>query len=102
MSHNNWNIKLSMSQLNKLKSRINNGTEATLNLSLNVIGDSNGENNFPYKLLITDRQVWRLHKAFANNSSTNIKFLKTGPSKIVQSVGFLGRLLGPSLKASFL
>ena len=46
-----------MSQLNKLKSRINNGTEATLNLSLNVIGDSNGENNFPYKLLITDRQV---------------------------------------------
>ena len=43
------NIKLSNPQLNKLKSRIKNGTEVTLNLSSNVIGDSNNETNFPHK-----------------------------------------------------
>ena len=40
----------------------------------------------------------RLHKAFANNSSANIKLSKTQLHKIGQSGGFLGRLLGPSLK----
>ena len=45
------NVKLSNSQLNKLKSAIKNGTEVTLNLSSNIVGDSNNENNFPHKLL---------------------------------------------------
>ena len=54
------NAKLSNSQLNKLKSGINNGAEVTSN----VIVDSNDENNFPYKLLLTDTQVSRLHKTF--------------------------------------
>ena len=47
-------VKLSNSQLNKLKSGIKNGREVTLNLSSNVTGDSNDENNFPHKLLLTD------------------------------------------------
>ena len=40
------NVKLSNSQLNKLKSGIKNGIGVTLNLSSNVVGDSNGEKNF--------------------------------------------------------
>ena len=46
------NVKLSNSQLNKLKSTIKNGTEVTLNLSSNLTGSSNDENNFPHKLLL--------------------------------------------------
>ena len=44
-----------------------------LKISLNVVGDSNDENNFPHKLLLTNTQVSKLCKAFTNNSSTNIK-----------------------------
>ena len=57
-----------------------------------MIGD------FPQKLLLINRQVSNLPKAFANNSSTYIKLSKTQLSKIMQSGGFLGRLLGPLLK----
>ena len=64
-------------QLNKLKSAIKNGTEVTLNLSSNIVGDSNDENNFPHKLLLTITQVPRLRKAFPNNSSANIKLSKS-------------------------
>ena len=51
------NVKLSNSQLNKLESAIKNGTEVTLNLSLNLIESSNDETNFPHKLLLTNIQV---------------------------------------------
>ena len=44
--YNTLNVKLSDSQLNKLKTGMKNGTEGTLKLSLNVDGDSNDENNF--------------------------------------------------------
>ena len=47
----------------------------------NVIGDSNDENNVSNKLLLTNTQVSRLRKAFANNSSANIKLLKTQLNK---------------------
>ena len=53
---------------------------------------------FPYKLLLTNRQVANIRKVFANSSSTNIKLSKTQLSKMIQSGGFLGRLLGPLLK----
>ena len=56
------------------------------------------ETNFPHKLLLTNRQVANLRKAFANHSSTDIKLSKTQLSKMIQSGGFLGRLLGPLLK----
>ena len=95
---NTLNVKLSNSQLNKLKLGIKNGTEVTLKISSNVVGDSNDENNFPYKLLLTNILVLRFREAFANNSSANIKLSKTQSHKIGQSGGFLGTLLAPLLK----
>ena len=70
-------VKLSNLQITKLKSRIKNGTKVTLNLLSNVIGDSNNDTNFPHKLLLTDTQVSRLGKGFANDASDNITFSKT-------------------------
>ena len=69
--YNTLNVKLSNSQLNILKSGIKNGTEVTLKIFSNVVGDSNDENNFPHKLLQTNKQVSKLCKAFANGSSAN-------------------------------
>ena len=83
--YNTLNVKLSNSQTNKLKSRIKNNTKVTLKISSNIIGDSNDENNFLHKLLLPNTQVSRLCKAFANNSSTNIKLSKTQLHKIGQS-----------------
>ena len=71
--YNTLKIKLSNSQLNKLKSGIKNGTEVTLKISLNVVGESNDENIFPYKLLLTNTQSSKHCKASANGSSANIK-----------------------------
>ena len=56
--YNTLNVKLSNSQLNKLKSGIKDNTEVTLKISSNVVGDSNNENNFPHKLLLTNTQVF--------------------------------------------
>ena len=61
-----------------------------------MIGDN--ETNFPHKLLLTNRQVSNVRKAFANNSSSDIKLSKTQLSKMIQSGGCLGRLLDPFLK----
>ena len=60
--YNALNEKLSNSQLSKLKSGMKNGTEATLNLSSNVIGSSNDETNFTYKLSLTNTQISTLRK----------------------------------------
>ena len=90
------NVKLSNLQLNKLKSAIKNETEIVLRLSSNMVGDD--EAIFPHELLLTNRQVSNLRKTFANNSSTDIKLSKTQLFKMMQSRGFLGRLLGPLLK----
>ena len=71
--YNSVNVKFSNSQLNKLKSAIKNATEVTLKLPSNMNSDSKYETNFPHKLFITARQVSKLCKAFANNSSANMK-----------------------------
>ena len=63
-----------------------------------MIGSSHDETNFPHKLLLTNRQVANLRKAFANYLSTDIKLSKTQLSNIIQLGAFLGRLLGPLLK----
>ena len=97
--HNTLNVKLSNSHFNKSKSAIKNGTEVTLNLSPNIIGDSNDKNNFRYKFLLTNTQVSKLCRAFANNFSANTKLSKTQLHKIKQSGGLLARPLGPLLKA---
>ena len=94
--YNSLNVKLSNSQLNKLKFAIKNESEVVLRLSSNMI--DNNETNFPHEVLLTDRQVLSLRKSFSNNSSADIKLLRTHLSKMIQSGGFLSRLLGPLLK----
>ena len=89
--YNTLNIKLSNSQLNKLKS----GIKIILKISSNAVDDSNDEDNFPRKLLLTNTQVSKLCKAFGNVSSANIKLAKTQLHKIRQPAGILGRRLGP-------
>ena len=95
---NSLNLKLSNSQLNNLKSAIKNETEVVLRLSSSIIGNSDDETNFPYELLLTDRQVANLCKPFGNNSSTDVTLSKTRLSKMIKSGGSLGRLLGPLSK----
>ena len=90
--YNTLNVKLSNSQLNELKSAIKNRTEVTLNLSSNLIGSSNDETNFPHKLLATNTQVSKIHKAFANGWSANIKFSKIHLSKMIQSGGLISTI----------
>ena len=96
--YNSLNVKLSNSQLNKLKSSIKSETDVVLRISSNMVGNSNDNTNFPGELLLTNRQVENIRKAFANHSSTDIKLSKTQLSKMIQSGGFLGKLLGPLLK----
>ena len=69
-----------------------------------MVGNSNDNTNLPHKLLLTDRQVANIRKAFANNLSTDVKFSKTQLLKMSQSGGFLGNLLsklvGPLMKVA--
>ena len=96
--YNSVNGELSNSQVNKLKSAIKNENDVVIRLSPSMIGDSNDKRNFPHELVLTDREVSSIRKAFSNNSSVDIKFSKTQLSKMIQSGGFLGKLLGPLLK----
>ena len=75
MQYNSLNVNLSNSQLNKLKSAIKNKTEVVLRLSSSMIGDD--ETKFPHKLLLTNRKATNVRKAFADESSTDIKLSKT-------------------------
>ena len=77
-----------------IKSAIKNETKVVLRISSNMVGDD--ETNFPHKLLLTNRQIANLCKAFADESSTDIKLSKTQISKMIHSAGFLG-ILGPFL-----
>ena len=54
-----------------------------------MIGNSNDKTNFPHELLLPNRQVANLRKAFANNSSTDIKLSKTHLSKMINQEDFL-------------
>ena len=96
--YNSLNVKLSNSQLNKLKSSIKNETDVVLRISSNMVGDSTDNINFPHELLLTNRQVANIPKAFANHSSIDIKLSKTQLSKMIQSGGFLSKFLGRLLK----
>ena len=96
--YNSLKVKLSNSQLNKLKSSIKNETDVVLRISSSMVGNSNDNTNIPHELLLTNRQVANILKAFANHSLTDIKLSKTQLSKMIQSGGFLGKLLGLLLK----
>ena len=100
--YNSLNVKLSNSQLNKLKSSIKNETDVVLRISSNMVGNSNDNTKFPHELLLTNRQVANIRNVFAKNTSIDIKLSKTQLSKMIQSGGFLGKLLGPLLKTGLL
>ena len=85
------NVKLSNTQIKKLKDAVKKNTGTTLRISLKMF---NG-NNLPHKLLLTTRQKTKIINAFNNNMSTDLKISKAKINKIIQSGGFLGRLLGP-------
>ena len=78
------NVKLSDSQLNKLKSAAKNQTRVTLRINIKMFS----ENNLPHEFLLTKRQKTKLRNAFENNMSTNVKLSKTQMSKIIQSGRF--------------
>ena len=80
--YNSLNVKLSNSQLNKLKSAIKNETDVILRLSSSMMGNSDNEANFPHKSLLTNRHVANLRKAFANHTSTDIKLSKAQLNKM--------------------
>ena len=83
------NVKLSDTQLKKLKTAVKNKTGTALRISLKMF---NG-NDLPHELLLTTRQKTKLRNAFNNNMSTDLKLSRTQISKIFQSGGFLGLLL---------
>ena len=98
VEYNKVNVKLSDTQLKKLKTAVKNKTGTTLRISLKMF---NG-NNLPHELLLTTRQKTKLRNAFNNNMSTDSKLSKAQISKIIQSGWFLGPLLsklaGPLMK----
>ena len=88
------NAKPSDSQLNKLKTAVKNLGGATLRMDVKMF---NG-NHLSHELLLTTRQTTKLKSAIESNMSTDIKLSKAQISKIIQSGGCLGRLLGPFSK----
>ena len=75
--YNSLNVKLSNSQLSKLKSAIKNEKDVVLRISSNMAGNSGNNTNFPQELLLTNRQVENICKSIANHLSIDIKLPKT-------------------------
>ena len=92
--YNTVKVKLSNLQLNKLKSAVKNKQGTTLKMNARMF---NG-NNLTHELFLTQRQRTKLRNNIENNMSTDIKLPKVQISKIIQSGGFLGKILGPLLK----
>ena len=94
------NVKLTDTQLKKLKTSVKNKTGETLRMSFKMFDG----NILSHELLLMTRQKVKLRNAFNNNMSTDIKLSKAQISKIIQSGGFLGSLLsklaGPLMKVA--
>ena len=86
--YNTLNVKLSNSYLNKLTSGLTNGTEVNFNLSSNLNGSFNVENNYPPKVILIDIQVSNIRKGFANVPSANIK-VKFSNSQVKEKLNCL-------------
>ena len=97
--YNSLNLNISNSQLNELKSAIKNGTDVSLRLSSNMIGNSDDETIFPHKLLLTNSEVANLRKNFVYHKSTDIKLSKAQLTKMQKNVflSFLALLLKSEL-----
>ena len=89
VKYNKVNVKLSDTQLKKLKTSVKNKTGTTMRMSFKM---SDG-NDLPHELLLTTRQKPKLRNALNNNMSADTKLSKAQTSKIIQSGGFLGSLL---------
>ena len=89
VEYNKVNVKLSDSQLNKLKSAVKNQTGVTLRMSMKMFN----RNNLLHELLLTARQKTKIRNAFENNLSADIKLYETEISEIIQYRVFLGSLL---------
>ena len=100
VEYSKGNVKLSDTQLQKIKTAVKNKTGTTLRISFKMF---NGK-DLPHELLLTTRQKTKLRNAFNNNMSTDLKLSKAQISKIIQSGGFLGSLLsklaGPLMKVA--
>ena len=98
VGYNKVNVKLSDTQLKKLKTTVKNKTGSILRIILKLFSG----NNLPRELLLIARQKTKVRNAFNNNMSTDLKLSKAQISKIIQSGGFLGLLLnkiaGPLMK----
>ena len=89
VEYSKLNVKLTDTQLKKLKTAVKNKTGTILRMSLKMFN----RNDLPHKLLLTARQKTRLRNAFNNNMSTDLKLSRGQISKIIQSGGFLESLL---------
>ena len=98
VEYNKANVKLSNTQLKKLKDAVKDNTGTTLRISSKMLDG----NDLPHELLLTTRQKTKLRNAFDNNTSADIKLSKAQINKIIQSGGFSGSLLsklaGPLMK----
>ena len=90
IEYSKMNVKLTDTQLKKLKTAVKDKTGTTLRTSLKMLN----RNDLPHEVLLTTRQKAKLRNAFNNNMSTDLKFSRAQISKIIQSGGFLGSLLG--------
>ena len=92
--------KLTNVQLNKFRKAVKSNEGATLRLGIRNFN----KDEHPQELLLTTRQNTKLRNALSNNSATDIKLSKTQIKIIIQSGGFLGKLLsklvGPLMKVS--
>ena len=79
--YNSLNVKLSNSQLNKLKSSIKNETDVVLRISSNMVGDSNDNTNFPHELFLTNRQVANIRKALLITHRLTLNYQKLSYQK---------------------
>ena len=101
--YNKVNVRLTDTQLKKIKAAVKNNTGTTLRIHLKMFN----ENNLPHELLLTTRQKAKLRNALNNNMSTDIKLSKTQITKIIQCGGFLrslrsllSKLAGPLMKVA--
>ena len=94
------NVKLTNLQLSKLKKAVKSNEGGTLRIGIKNFN----KEDLPHELLLTTRQSTKLRNAIKNNLATDIKLSKAQIKKLIQSGGFLGKLLsklaGPLLKAA--
>ena len=100
VKHTKINVKLSDTQLKKLKDAVKDNKRTTLRIKLKMFDG----NDLPHELLLTTRQKTKLRNTSNNNMSADVKLSKAHISKIIQSGGFLGSLLskfvGPLMKVA--